>query len=273
MPKLGKLPAEIDERTIPLTKLLVPAKLPPIPYTYDAVDSLRVVDNYTFNNLMYGDCVIAARAHQTLIFEKFEQGLFFLVSDEEVVAQYFLETGGLDTGLVMLRSLNRWRKEGWRVDNQTYRIHAFAGVDWKDVKQTRQAIYLLRGLQAGMRVPRYAMEAFDNKVYHWELQTGNNEILGGHAIYVTGYNAIGPRVMTWGQRVQMTWAFWLQYIDECYAIVDDKDLWLGENSQLDVTLLDHYLREIAGPPIPDTPEVPPSLWERIWQLIRSCFGK
>jgi len=82
-----------------------------------------------FANDTYGDCVIAGRAHQTLRFESLEQGKRLTITDREVLEEYFKETGGEDTGLVVLDSLKLWRRRGWKAAGARYRIKAFAEID------------------------------------------------------------------------------------------------------------------------------------------------
>src|SRR5208337_4499924 len=111
--KLGKLPRKIDVRTFQLKKFM-PTVLPPLPDTFD-VDSVfaNFYDTHMFGNDQYGDCVMAGRGHMTLRFEVFEQGVLIPITDKEVENEYFKETGGQDSGLVMLDSLNEWRQSGW----------------------------------------------------------------------------------------------------------------------------------------------------------------
>ena len=43
------------------------------------------------------------------------QTIYFPGTDQDVLTEYFKETGGPDHGLVILDSLNEWRQLGWRV--------------------------------------------------------------------------------------------------------------------------------------------------------------
>ncbi len=45
---------------------------------------------------------MAGRARQTLRFEDIEQGSVLMISDKDVLREYFKETGGPDTGLIVL---------------------------------------------------------------------------------------------------------------------------------------------------------------------------
>ena len=79
--------------------------------------------------------MIAGRAHQTLRFEDIEQGSVLMINDKDITKEYFKETGGVDSGLVVLDSLNAWRHNGWKVGKQTYTIKGFAEVNRTDLHQ------------------------------------------------------------------------------------------------------------------------------------------
>ena len=100
--KLGKKPAKRDRRNLPLTSILrEPVK---VPDEYDFDTSHAGVPTPVFANDRLGDCVIAGRAHQTLRFELVEQQKVIRITDGEVVREYLLETGGADSGLIVLDS-------------------------------------------------------------------------------------------------------------------------------------------------------------------------
>ncbi|MDD5486236.1 MAG: hypothetical protein PHW65_01590 [Dehalococcoidales bacterium] len=213
--KLGKLPAVIDRRTIKFKSLIRRDLLPPLPASFDLDDHLGgIEDNNMYANDRYGNCVIAARAHQTLRFEKYEQGEIIPITDQEVIDQYFKESGGLDSGLYLLNSLKRWRKEGWTAAGRQHNIYAFASVDWKNHDEVKYCIYLLGGINYGFMVPQSCLDQFEMKL-PWTVVTPDGGIKGGHGVYafsyLNGYNALGPVIMTWGRRQQMTWDFWDKY--------------------------------------------------------------
>jgi hypothetical protein len=241
--KLGKLPAKIDPRTIQLSKILRVELLPPLPADYDVDAALGgIQDNNTYNNITYGDCVLAFRAHMTLRFEMFEQNILIPITDQDVTSEYFRETGGLDTGLVMLNSLNYWRK-GWTAVGKTYNIYAYASVDYKKHDEVKHCIHLLSGIGFGIQVPQSALDQFRAGEV-WDVVPDDGGIVGGHALYGMAYTDGQLRCMTWGKAQPLTWAFWDKYCDEAYGIVDNRDDWV-ENSPVDVQKLDGYLDEIT----------------------------
>ena len=55
----------------------------------------------------------------------------------------------------------------------------------------------------------------------WKVDPAHNQIIGGHAVVLAGYDANGAKVISWGQYYTMTWEFFSTYVDESYAIADD----------------------------------------------------
>ena len=243
--RLGKLPARYDLRTLRLRHFI--SSLPPIPASFD-VDSQYpgFSDSFMFLNDTFGDCVIAGRAHQTLRFEDYEQKAVITISDSDVSTEYFKETGGQDTGLDLITSLNCWRK-GWIAAGQTYDIFAYAEVDPKNQDEIKATIYLLNGVYCGVLLPISAQSQTGvGKV--WDVDSTPNGAVGswgGHCIYLVAYNDIGPVCVTWGFRQQMTWAFLYKYSDQCFGVIDDKDKWIA-NDTLDVNALQGILNDITG---------------------------
>lgn len=141
--------------------------------------------------------MIAGRAHQTLRFEDLEQKTVIPISDPDVRREYFKETGGADTGLVVLDSLNLWRQRGWRVGRKRYVELPGAAIPQF---QAGQPWTVVKGPQ------------------------GRPDPDLGHYVYICGYNKTGPVCVTWGSKQQMTWQWYDKYVDEAYCIIDAKDL-------------------------------------------------
>lgn len=256
--KLGKLPAKIDARTLELYYVLNTTQLPPLPSFYDFDDAHQTtIPLSMFGNDKVGCCVIASRANQILRFEFEECKYHIPITTQIVIDEYYREQnyGGNkcwltailqkkpDKGLIMLDSLNDWRKTGWNLYDNQYTIYAFAALNRTDHEEVKQAIYLLNGVQIGVTITKDAMNQF-NVGQTWDI-TPDTRIVGGHAVYLVGYDATGPICITWGKKQHMTWAWWDKYVDEAYAIVDNKNTW-ASNSVINVELLDQYLHEITG---------------------------
>jgi len=239
--KLGKSPAKRDRRNLMLATIL--KALPPIPKEFDFDLRHSGIPTPMFANDTYGDCVIAGRAHQTLRFELIEQAAEIKISDRDVLREYLKETGGADSGLVVLDSLKAWRKAGWRAARHPYRIAAFAEIHRSDHDEVKAAIYLLTGAGVGLVLPRSAQPQIQiGKV--WDVVSGPNgkpNSWGGHYVYCSGYTQSGPACVTWGRKQQMTWAFFERCADEAYAIVDDMDKWRKGKPGIDVKKLLEFL--------------------------------
>ena len=218
--KLGKRAAKRDARNLKFAAVLrAPLKLPK---QYDFDKKHPGTPTPVFANDKLGDCVIAGRAHQTLRFEKIEQDKFIRITTTDVTREYYKETGGKDTGLVVLDSLKRWRKVGWKVGKTLFQIEAFSELNRDSHDQIKQAIVLDVGVGIGLALPSSAETQLDDGDI-WDVVAGPEgkaDSWGGHYVYVCAYTEKGPVCITWGERQQMTWKFFDKYCDEAYAIID-----------------------------------------------------
>ncbi len=220
--KLGKAPAKKDDRNLKFSAVLKSTPLPPA-YDFDATHP--EVKTPMFGNDQLGDCVIAGRAHQTLRFELVEQGKPIQIADTDVTQEYFRETGGADTGLVVLDSLKSWRARGWTVGKNNYKIQAFAEINYKNPDEVRQAIFADIGVGLGVQLPISAQAQFQQRE-PWVVTPGPDGepgSWGGHYVYVPGYDQNGPICVTWGTKQPMSWEWFEKYCDEAFAIFDAKD--------------------------------------------------
>lgn len=248
----GKSPVRVDSRTLKMRALLKP-QLPPIPATYDVDSQFPMLsDNAPFLNDTHPDCVIAQHAHQLLRFECFEQRTLITIQDAEVKAEYDKETGGSESNLNMLDSLKIWRKDGFLIGGKLYKIHAFATFDWKNHNDAMAAIYLFNGVAVGLSLPNSAVKQYKEN-QPWTVVADDGGKVNGHTVYalkysqIADFNETGPTFLTWGRYVQATWEFWDKYVDEAYAIVDERDDWVTQtNDPLNITALQRYLGAIGN---------------------------
>jgi hypothetical protein len=137
---------------------------------------------------------MAARAHVTLRFEDIEQSSILMITDQDVLKEYFKECRGADSGLNMLDSLNEWRQGGWRAAGEKYKIHAFAQVTPTNHAEVKAAIYLLTAAYVGVSLPKSAQAQIQTG-QPWDVVSGTSAMpnsWGGHCVMIPGYNAIGP---------------------------------------------------------------------------------
>lgn len=245
--KFGKKKARRDRRNLMFAAILrAPVKLPS---AWDFDVTHRGIPTPMFANDVYGDCVIAGRAHQTLRFELMEQGARITIKDSDVLREYLKETGGVDSGLVVLDSLVAWRKRGWPVGSgktkRTYRIRAFSELAPLNHGQVKQAIYLDVGVGIGLSLTDAAVEQTQTGQV-WDLvpgPRGQPNRRNGHYVYVSGWNPAGPVCVTWGRKQQMTWRFFDACCDEAYAIIDAIDT-ARKKKALDTRKLEAFLKSL-----------------------------
>jgi hypothetical protein len=243
--KLGKAEAKRDGRNLKMAVLLRAAARAPEAYDFDTAHP--GIPTPMFANDVYGDCVIAGRAHQTLRFEDIEQGSRLMITDKDVTKEYFRETGGRDTGLVVLDSLKRWRKDGWKVGRHTYWIQAFAEIDPIDHAEMRQSIFADVGVGIGVNLPLTARDQVQAG-QPWRVESGARAkpgTWGGHYVYVCGYNRMGPVCVTWGRKQQMTWDWFDKYCDEAYALFDAKNRF--KKAMVDSVKIARFLEGLEAP--------------------------
>jgi hypothetical protein len=221
--KLGKKKAQRDTRNLKFVALLKAAVAVPSEYDFDVKHP--GIPTPMFANDTHGCCVIAGRAHETLRFELIEQSAKLTITDTEVLNEYFKETGGADSGLVVLTSLKKWRNAGWLAAKKRYFIRAFSEVDPTDHASMKRAIFLDMGVGLGLSLPLSAQTQIQTGK-PWDAVSGSGSkpgSWGGHYVYVPGYTKRGPVCVTWGRKQQITWKFIDKYCDEAYAMFDAKD--------------------------------------------------
>ncbi len=238
--RFGKRKAKRDDRNLMFATLL---KAPPtLPAEYDFDVAHHGIPTPMFGNDQYGDCVMAGRAHQTLRFEKAEKNKLIAISDNDVLHEYFNETGGTDSGLVVLDSLKEWRSTGWIAAKKRYQIKAFAQINQAKRVEVKRAVFMDIGVGLGFTLPDAALTQF-YAGKPWAVVSGNAgqpNPKNGHYVYVPGYTTIGPVCVTWGRKQQMSWAFLAKYCDEAYAIIDAIDT-TKKKRGMDTAKLDAFL--------------------------------
>lgn len=244
--RLGKAPAKRDPRNLQLRAILRKAVKLPTEYDFDL--NHPNLPTPMFGNDTYGCCVIAGRAHQTLRFELVEQKKIVPITTAEVTDEYFSQSDGEDSGLVMLTSIGLWRKRGWIAGKKRYVIRAYSEVDRTRINEVKTAIFMNLGVGIGLRLPSTAEKEIQAGK-PWTQATGAGSkpgSWGGHYVYVTGYTKLGPTCVTWGRKQQMSWAFFSTYCDEAYAIIDAFNT-TKKRAMLDERKLAAFLTTVSKP--------------------------
>ena len=251
--KPGKAPAKRDTRTIQLPSVLKGKHTFPAKWDIDFDQAENLLPTPMFYNDKLGCCVIVGRAHMTLRFEYLEQKKLLNITDKTVINAYKKEGGSLDEGtqgLVLLDSLKIWRKKGWKVGANTYKIHSFAEIAPGDITAVKTAIRFLGGACAGLSLPVSSVEQFI-RGESWRVvkgPDGDPNKWNGHCVYLCGYTKTGPVCISMGRKQQMTWGFLRKHTDELYAVIDKPDTFLKRKSPVNTKMLDSILKSIQKTP-------------------------
>lgn len=228
--KLGKAPARHDDRTLKLASYKT-ATLPTPPKVYAAAK--KVPSFPMLANDQYGDCTCAAAGHMEEVWTSY--GTLYTPTDAEALDFYWNTAnppvepcppgGPGDTGRVELDVLNYWRSNGFGADKR--KITAYASVNVHDVTEVKQAVWLFGGVYIGIALPITAQNQSKWTVVPDAGPDGEPGSWGGHAVNVTAYTPDTLTVVTWGRRLEMSWGFWQEYVDEAYAVLSPE--WFEAN--------------------------------------------
>lgn len=214
--KLGKLAPKRKAKTLRLAKYIV--SLPQLPAVFDwtgKVPSWGMMRNDTI-----GDCTCAAAGHLIMSWTT-ANSKELVPTDDDIVAAYAAitgydpKTGEGDTGAAELDVLDYWRKTGIA----GRRIGAYASIKPSDIPHIKFAIWAFGGIYLGVNLPLSAQNQAS-----WAMPANQNDpgavpgSWGGHAVCATGYDADGVTVITWGQPLKVSWAFFATYFEEAYCL-------------------------------------------------------
>jgi hypothetical protein len=160
-------------------------------WTFNAAGRMRTEPNRNVQDLYALACGYDPRTHA-------EPGP---IAKEQHVLHYLLREGA-----PVGRNGARRRK-----------IAAYVEIDPRHIEDVKRAIVDCGVVYIGFHVPDYLAPPPPPV---WDVQTGRARIIGGHAVILAGYNAKGARVISCGEYYTMTWAFFVKYVEEVYALAD-----------------------------------------------------
>lgn len=215
--KLGKKAPKIDHRTLRLSTYI--SSLPSAPAAKD-----WSAGNQSWGMMIndrLGDCTIAGVAHAIQVWTQ-AQGSIVTLADDVILSYYESWDGYVptdpdtDQGGVELDVLKNWKNSGF----SGHKISSFTSVNPKNEDECKQALNLFGGLYIGIELP---LTAQNQDVWDVVPDPGDGSAdagsWGGHCVFAVAYDANGVTVITWGQLKKMTWAWWLKYCSEAYAII------------------------------------------------------
>ena len=118
---------------------------------------------------------------------------------------------------------------------QTEKLLAFVEVDPRQQGDVKRVIYESGGVYIGFEVPRFLMQdAQGNSISPpdiWSLDSlaDTKDTIGGHAVFIAGYDNLTVTVISWGRLYKMTWDFFNVFTDEAYALISPD--WLASTGQ------------------------------------------
>ena len=216
--RLGRLPSPPEKIKSLFNMGTYLAPLPTPPPTLDASEG---ISNWGMMlNDKLGDCTCAGCGHALEVFTKVASGTEYVPPNSDVLKLY--ETQGYkpsdpstDRGANEISVLSTWRKQGF----SGHSLYAYASVAPSNLPLVKTAAWMFYGLYLGLELP---LSAQSQTV--WDVEDGpasqtDPGTWGGHCVWAVGYDASGVTVVTWGQLMKMTWAFWDKYCDETYALI------------------------------------------------------
>jgi hypothetical protein len=227
--KLGKLDPKLHAKTLLLSNYVTLPSVPPPPgkvfYEYKVP-----ADHWEmFANDEYGDCTCAASAHMVMLATAHTSAMVTPTLDD-VLAVYAAVAGFSpgpppqnDNGAAITDVLEYRRTHGISGHN----ILGWAQVDHGNLTAIKQALYLFGGLDIGVQMPSSAMDQFDAGE-PWDI-VADSPYEGGHSIPLFGYGRFGATCVTWGKTQQLSWPFFIQNCDECYAVITED--WINQATQ------------------------------------------
>ena len=221
--KLGRKAIKTDSRTLKIGRYLDLALTPPpaqVDWTHGITDwGVMLNDNL-------GDCTIAAPGHAVQV-AGVNAGYSFAketLPDSIIEAAYEAWDGyvpgdpSTDNGGIILDVLNAWKKSNLG----GHHLLGFATADPTNQTEIKQVIALFGTLNIGMNVPNFIM-AGDQPPEVWDLVSDDGGIAGGHDVVCVLYRVVDGVLqigfISWGKVYWMTWAYWLNYVDEAYAML------------------------------------------------------
>jgi hypothetical protein len=168
-----------------------------------------------------GDCTMANVANDILT-KSANAAHALRVPDKLVLSQYYVLTGGQDTGLYMEQVEKEYAGKGLFMSDPRYsnKLLAWATFDPTNDDLFRFCCYYFGGVSLGVGLPNTA--AYQIKAgLPWDYiadptsDQGSNEKYswGGHSIHNPDYAVFGNTCVTWAELQPMTKAFRKHYVD------------------------------------------------------------
>jgi hypothetical protein len=198
-----------------------------------------------------GDCVPAAMGHMVEQWSTYAGSPVIptnaqVLSAYEAIGGYVPGDPSTDNGCDMLTALNYWRQTGIA----GHKIFAFVQVNPLDADEIREAIYLFGNVFTGLALPISAQgeDAWTVPPGGKSSPNGSPGSWGGHCVPSVADSPQSRTVVTWGEVLKMSPNFFIDYVDELYAVLSLD--WIESNglspSQFNLAQLQADLEIVTG---------------------------
>lgn len=214
--KLGRLPMQQAKRA-QLFNLTNYVNLSALPAPAAVVNWSSGIKSWPMDgNDRYGDCVVAAAAHQEEVITK-AAGRLYSPAESVVERTYFHLTGGPDVGLDPSVMLSYWRKTGF---TPNHKILAYTRINLDNHDLLTIGAQLFGGLQVAVNLPIVAQH---QTVWDTPASGLSGEAApgswGGHMIYVPDKTLEDYTSITWGMMKRFTPRFLHDYGELAFAVI------------------------------------------------------
>jgi hypothetical protein len=255
--KTGKLPARPGAVTFKFTDFVNIAQMaaPPTHFGHE-----KLVRRWgMLGNDVAGDCVFAGTGHEEMLWHA-EAGSSIDISDQTALDNYARFTGydpsqtdpttgenPTDQGTDVAQWLSYRRKVGFLDDHgKPHKIGAYIALEPGNAAQLRYAAYYFDGVGIGVEFPQQWMDIFNQGGRVWPALK-NPHYVGGHYITAVAFRDRRPRIITWGQPVELTLGAYAQTCDEAYAYLSPEKLRNGVDiNGFDYNKLIDYLKQLKA---------------------------
>lgn len=193
---------------------------PPVNFGHE---HLVASDKWGFlGNNLYGDCLLASAAHQTLLWN-LEQGRRFPFTDKATIGDYSRLTGfdpahpETDQGATLIDVAEFRRTVG--VADATgvrHKITAYVGLGRGDLTDLAMSAWLFGAAEFGFLFPRTAFDQFDAR-QPWDVVEPDGGIAFGHAVPIIARRNGLYWCVCWGRLQALTPGFYAAYCLEGMA--------------------------------------------------------
>ena len=236
----GLLPSSPENvlRRLHLTRYMAVRLTQTPPDSVDHSTKLTSIGMHLNDSL--GDCTVAGYVNWLEVITSLI-GSECLVVDSDVRGAYFAITGGPDAGADLETVLNYMRTQGIA----GHFLGAYAYVDPQNIVAVKNTINDFEGAYAGWAMPQAWCNGplFGVWDVGGDVQPDESE---GHCMEIVGYNAIGPIVLTWDAKMQMTWRAFVACCRGVFALISPEMLDPATGKTPDGLLLTDLQSDLAA---------------------------